>query len=67
MYSRVRRVKERMDICLCSSSIPLRMGFSSLFLHCVIEWEKVGGSGQYDREGGIKWVACGNNGSGEAG
>jgi hypothetical protein len=60
MYSRVSGVKERMDICLSLSSIPLRIRFASLFLHCVMEWEKVGGSGRYDRESGIKWVACGN-------
>ena len=67
VYSRVRRVKERMGICLCPVSIPLRIRFSSLFLHCVMEWEKVGESGRCDREGGIKWGACGNWVSGEAG
>jgi hypothetical protein len=66
MYSRVSGVKERMDICLSLSSIPLRIRFSSLFLHCVMEWEKVGGSGRYDRESGIKWVAWSNCGSGLA-
>ena len=66
MYSRVSGLKERMDICLSSSSIPLRIRFASLFLHCVMEWEKVGGCGEYDRKGGIKWGACGNSGSGEA-
>jgi hypothetical protein len=64
MYSRVRRVKERMGICLSLSSIPLRIRFSSPFLHCVMEWEKVGGCGKYDRKGGIKWGACRNCGSG---
>jgi hypothetical protein len=42
MYSRVSDVRERMDICLCSSSIPLRIHFSFLSLHCVMEWGKVG-------------------------
>lgn len=42
MYSRVSDVRERMDICLCPVSIPLRIHFSSLFLHCVMEWGKVG-------------------------
>ena len=42
MYSRARGVKERMDICLCPVSIPLRIRFTFLSLHCVMEWGKVG-------------------------
>jgi hypothetical protein len=43
-----------MSISLSLSSIPPGTPLHFFFLECVMEWEKVGGSGRYDRKGGIK-------------
>ena len=41
VYSRVRRVKERMCICLRLLSIPPGTPLHFFFLECVMKWEKV--------------------------